>query len=72
MCDTFHAQGRYTEITVGQDLTAENIVEVIMNSKSNWENITNFITAILKKKEDEEHDRQQHQVTLRRLTKKEN
>lgn len=36
-CDAFHVQRRNAEMTIGSDLTAENIVEIMLRSKANWE-----------------------------------
>lgn len=41
-------------MAVGADLRPEILVEIMMQSKGNWEAITDFITTVQKKKEKEE------------------
>lgn len=60
-CDAFHTQRLKVETTVGIELTPENMVETMMGSKRNWEDIKSFITEILKRKEEEERERQRQQ-----------
>lgn len=63
-CDAFHAQRRNIEMTVGGELTPENMVEIMLTSEANWEAIRTHIMTILKRKEEEERERQKRMVAV--------
>jgi len=51
-------------MTVGSELTPENMVEIMLTSKANWDAIRTYITTILKRKEEEERKRQKRIVVI--------
>ncbi|KAL4103770.1 hypothetical protein QTP88_019109 [Uroleucon formosanum] len=63
-CDAFHAQRRNIEMTIGGELTPENMVEIMLTSEANWEAIRTHITMILKRKEEKERERQKRIVAV--------
>jgi len=63
-CDAFYMQRRSIEMTIGKELTPENIVEFMLTSEANWEVVRTHVTKILKRKEEEERERQKQIVVV--------
>lgn len=57
-CDAWEMERRRASIVVGGDLTPENMVTHMLESKEKWDTITNFIHGTMKRKESEERRRQ--------------
>lgn len=57
-CDRWYARRRALEVSVDCEITPETIVEAMLKSSSNWKLIEDYVTEILKMKEDEERVRQ--------------
>jgi len=58
VCDRWWRDRRTLEVTLGQWLRPENIVELMMRSPDNWKVISKFINNLLSTREEEERIRQ--------------
>jgi len=57
-CDRWWRVRRTLEVTLGQKMRPENIVELMMSSPVNWKTISKFINDLLSTREEEERIRQ--------------
>lgn len=58
VCDAWHTQCTRASTIIGIDKTPATVTNMMLKSKENWIAISNFVHAILTKKEEEERRRQ--------------
>lgn len=57
-CDRWWRQRRELEVVLGGDLEPETIVQLMLQDKSKWEAVSNFVDKVQSKREEEERLRQ--------------
>lgn len=57
-CDAWHTRRSRTNMSLGKEITPENLTEVMLSSMDAWSTIDDFINQVLSKKEEEERRRQ--------------
>jgi len=60
-CDAWHSRIRDMNIRIGEEITSENMISHMLESKEKWDTISDFIIQVMMKKESEERRRQRQE-----------
>jgi len=58
VCDAWNRVRRELETNVGMEVTAQNVVDIMLCSRERWRWIETAITDIMKKREDVEREQE--------------
>ncbi|KAL1489006.1 hypothetical protein ABEB36_014785 [Hypothenemus hampei] len=50
------------EMRIGAEIKVDNLVDIMLSSEENWKNIERFVETIMRKKSDDERERQQQEM----------
>jgi len=57
-CDAWEGRRRICSLTVGYEISLENLIKIMLESEEKWETITKYISEVMKLKEVEERRRE--------------